>query len=249
MYASMKCSVVLEILGRIDKVFRRIIVMALLLAFVCSCALAESVIKTEDIMTQPSAIDDGYLVELFESYLSDSDRDDIGASLVDLDLNGIPELVVISDWAHMGLSGDIISYNSQTNDLCIHEDAAGCFGLQTKLALCIDGEGNICWYEDSFYAGCGMTSHEIKTVYFNSEMEMISNEWMGEFSKEVWDEATESVSYPITYYVYGEKVDEKTYKKEEATRRRLTVIYTYDPGLFSYPDDWLDACQQYSVIK
>ena len=104
-------------------------------------------------------------------------------------------------------------------------------------------------YENSSYAGCGMTSNVFNTVLFDSNMDMITEEWIGEFSQEVWDETTQEYTYPETYRVYGQEVGEDTYRKEDAKRRRLTVLYTYDPLRYNYPDDWYDACQQYSVIK
>lgn len=229
--------------------FRRVFCVVLLLSLACTYAAADSAIKTEDVMIQPCAIDDGYLVELYESYINSSGNTYIAVSLVDLDLNGIPELVGITDWAHVGLFGEIVTYDPESKDLCIYEEAATCFGMETKLSLCVDGDGNIRWYENSSYAGCGMTSHVFNTVLFDSNMDMITEEWIGEFSQEVWDETTQEYTYPETYRVYGQEVGEDTYRKEDAKRRRLTVLYTYDPLRYNYPDDWYDACQQYSVIK
>lgn len=219
----------------------------LVLVSISSFACAES----EDPLIRCNEVDGGKWVDIYEQFIARRGEEYYAASLVDLDLDGKPELVGVKSSAHIGLYTDIVKYSEATDSYTVNDEDI-VFGMQSKWSL-YELDGTYCWYENEDYAGQGTIFETIRKIQFYPGCTVEKIEWLQEVSTENYEKmetATEEADmFDYTFYVYGEQVDYETYQKENMLRRRMTPIYTFNPERFSYPDQWEEACSEYAVLN
>ena len=232
------------------RVFRQLgSMMLILMLFICGSihsALAEGLCAAID-------VDGGKWVKQYAEYLN-SRVDEFAipprVSLLDLDLDGLPELVIVSEWDRWANGGYVVKisdagiaeyYNPRLID-------SGC----DKIALAADSDGNLVWYQKCFQAGAGISESYVNRLSVAPDMELISEEWISYSEIEIYDEETGEIGSEVSgYYLDGEEIDQDEYLSAELERRKLRVLYTldYTNQGFAYPDDWDMAVQQKSVLK
>ena len=74
--------------------------------------------------------------------------------------------------------------------------------------------------------------------------------WLSMYSQyDYWEiEIPTDTDYTRMYYIYGEEVSYEEYRKEDMKRRKMDYIVTVQLCGYEYPDDWNDACSQYSIL-
>ena len=234
---------------KIHKLYSALICVTLI-ALLCVAAHAE----IEEEVIRPLDVDGGYWVEAYADFLDthhyywegDYTMDDPFIRLVDIDLDGIPELMAKTEWGRWYDSGLIVKI---TDEGIIEYYSPELFECDSNLALCIDSDGNFGWYEETFSAGTGLQYTTVNRISITPEMEIIHDEWFSYGTEQVFNEETGDVDFVnIGYRVYGQDVDYDTYRLEEIKRRQLRVLFSNDRW-YCYPQDWETAINEYSVVN
>ena len=129
------------------------------------------------------------------------------------------------------------------------EDRNGEIYVAMDVGVCLDAEGNACWYEKEFSAGTGLQVETIRKVEFSESLEPIREEWLTYTSEQMDDPETGFAIVPTGYYVYGESVDYETYRREDLKRRQLVPIYTTEICSYSYPEAWDEMVANAAVLS
>ena len=226
---------------------KRLITIAILVIFSCAgtVSLAEEV-------QRPIDVDNGRWVDLYADYLYehfDYWYDGLNlprVTLLDLDLDSVPEMLVLTEFGRWSNGGYIIKITD--NDI-IEYYSPDLIDMDCTLALAVDREGNYGWYQEAFQAGTGLLNTTVRRLSVTSEMEPIFEDWFSYDAEEVWNDDIENYEIVVTgYRVGGNVVDYDTYRKEEIKRRQLRVLYTVSDG-YRFPDEWDTAVNEYSVIN
>lgn len=221
---------------RIVQVLSVLLCMAML--FMPNMVHAEST----NLLLKVSDIDDGYWVEMYQNYLQDYEQEYIdeygaipcGATLADLNIDGIPELIVICETGSRASGyGHIVSLadSIQINDFAYE-------GTKSTFALCSNDEGEIAWYEQEESVATWYKDVRINQISIDNQLAINREEWFSVSYEAVYDEATDEEKMVATaYYISGNEVDYDTYRQEELKRRRLITLYTFDVYT-PYPNGW-----------
>lgn len=223
--------------------------LALAIAVVILCSVTLTAYgESNNSMLPVAQLDNGYWVNAYKDYLDYNYGDAYIASaeLLDVDLDGQPELVIIDEWGRWDCNGRIVKITE--SETIVYEDVS-LFGASITLSLCLDADGNACWYEKEFSAGTGLQVETIRKVEFTESMEPIRVDWLTYTSEQMDDPETGFAIVPTGYYVYGESVDYETYRREDLKRRQLVPIYTAEICSHSYPEAWEKMVENAAVLN
>lgn len=223
--------------------------LALIIAVIILCCITFTAYgEANNSMIPVTQLDNGYWIDAYKGYLDYNYGDGYIASaeLLDVDLDGQPELVIIEEWGRWDCSGRIVKITE--DETIIYEDVS-LFGADITFSLCLDSDGNACWYEKEFSAGTGLQAETIRKVEFTEIMKPIRVEWLTYTSEQMEDPETGFAIVPTGYYVNGESVDYDTYRREDLKRRQLVPIYTVEICSHSYPDAWDEMVEQSAVLN
>ena len=221
----------------------------LVVVFLFNICIAES----SDEVVRPIDVYGGSIVEEYEEYLNSSGIEYPCVQLLDLDLDGLPELLVIEEWGRWYDGGRIVKINpadSLATGMSIQEHFdEELFPCSIKLALCADKNGDCAWYAEDFNAGTGLSRTTVSTLRLTEDLDPVIEEWFASGNEELFDEETGEIYYENTgYYVHGEEVDYDTYRLEEIKRRQMNVLFSSDEW-YEFPQRWQDAVNTYSVLN
>lgn len=228
-----------------SKVFISIVVLAV---FLCA-----GIVSLAEEVQRPIDVDNGRWVDLYADYLYEHfdywyDGYNLPrVTLLDLDLDSVPEMLVLTEWGRWYNGGYIIKMTE--NDI-VEYYSPELIDMSCTLALAVDKDGNYGWYQEAYWAAQGWVGTKVNRFSVTSEMEPIFEEWFSYDSEEEWNEETHEYGERVVtgYKVGGKEVDYDTYRKEEIKRRQLRVLYTVSDG-YPFPDEWETAINEYSVIK
>lgn len=225
------------------------ILFLMIVVLLCGVSVAEE----SDAVVRPIDVDGGYIVEAYEDYLYSAGIEYPYVQLLDLDLDGLPELVIIEEWGRWYDGGRIVKISPASEDPSSlytqeHFDEE-LFPCSIKLALCADKNGDCAWYAEDFNAGTGLSRTTVSTLMLTEDLDPVIEEWFASGNEELFDEETGEIYYEKTgYYVHGEEVDYDTYRLEEIKRRQMKVLFSSDEW-YEFPQRWQDAVNTYSVLN
>ncbi|MBR3374378.1 MAG: hypothetical protein IKG71_01120 [Firmicutes bacterium] len=222
--------------------------LVLVAAVTISASAFAEAIDIEKVMITPNELDNGYWVNAYQDYLSSNAGRYQYVALVDLNLDGIPEMVAVKEiekaWY---VIADIVCIDRNGSLQVTEYDE---LQMDTVISLYIGDEGPM-WVrkEESDYKGTATLDYYRFTFTKNSGV--MVEPWLSEYSEyDYWEiEEPTNTDYTRTYYVNGEEVSYEEYRKEDTKRRKMSYVVTVQLCGYAYPTDWATACAQYSILR
>lgn len=209
------------------------------IALLCLVLMTAPSTAVDAAALSPAEVDGGRWVDIYRDYLQAHGAQNI--LLADLDIDGVPELIVLDEWGRWYDSGWVVK---ATEDGMIEYHSLELLPSNCSLAFCRDPEGNYAWYINSFSAGTGLQNTAVMRLYVTPEMAIVREEWLSYSTEQVENEETGELELVNTgYRVEGESVDYDTYRQEEIQRLKLTVLFSHE-GWYRFPEDWDEAIRQ-----
>ena len=245
------------------KLFSSALLVALIIVIVSGTyALAA---RIDDLAISPDQLDNGYWVSAYREYIDRNNeywepllhdynyqQEELGyyhyAALLDLDFDGIPEVVAVKEtikpWY---VTADVLSMDRNGNcDVTELYD----IDMDTVVSLYVGDDGPA-WILENESEYKGDYSHNYYRLKYSKGEAVYTELWLSETSYiEDWEnESPENTDYMRSYFVNGEEVSFEEYKREDIMRRNMTYVSTVQLCGYTYPDDWTTACSQLSVAR
>lgn len=226
---------------------RMILLVLIAAATLSACAFAEAV-DLEKVMITPNELDNGYWVNAYQDYLNSNSGIYGYVALVDLDLDGVPEMVAVKEIEKTWYAiADIICIDRNGSVQVIEYDN---LQMDTVISLYIEDDGPI-WIMKEETSYIEMDTLNYYHFSFSKDSGVEIEPWLSAYTEYNYWEIEEPINtdYTHTYCVNGDEVSYEEYYKEDIKRRKMDYVVTVQLYNYTYPDDWATVCAQYSILR